>query len=89
MLFTSSMTVVSVTLMAATVLLVLVLASSHLASKLNVDSVGAGATGRFQIASAANAVKGQRDALFEVTGLSTTPLVGDALGFTTTGMGYL
>ena len=52
------------------------------------DSVGAGATGRFKIATAANAVKGQRDALFEVTGLSTTPLVGDALGFTTVGMGY-
>ena len=56
--------------------------------QVEVDSVGAGATGRFQIASAANAVKGQRDALFEVTGLSTTPLVGDALGFTTTGIGY-
>ena len=56
--------------------------------QVEVDSVGAGATGRFQIASAANAVKGQRDALFEVTGLTTTPLVGDALGFTTVGMGY-
>ena len=56
--------------------------------QVEVDSVGAGATGRFQIASAANAVKGQRDALFEVTGITTTPLVGDALGFTTVGMGY-
>ena len=52
------------------------------------DSVGAGATGRFQIKSASNAVSGQKDILLEVTGLSTTPLVGDALGFTTVGLGY-
>jgi hypothetical protein len=52
------------------------------------DSVGAGATGRFQIKSSSNAVSGQKDILFEITGLSTTPQVGDALGFTTVGMGY-
>ena len=52
------------------------------------DSVGAGATGRFQIKSTSNAVSGQKDILFEITGLSTTPKVGDALGFTTVGMGY-
>ena len=52
------------------------------------DSVGAGATGRFKIKSASNAVSGQKDILFEITGLSTTPKVGDALGFSTVGMGY-
>ena len=52
------------------------------------DSVGAGATGRFQIKNTSNAVSGQKDILFEITGLSTTPKVGDALGFTTVGMGY-
>ena len=52
------------------------------------DSVGAGQTGRFQIKNTSNAVSGQKDILFEITGLSTTPQVGDALGFTTVGMGY-
>ena len=52
------------------------------------DSVGAGATGRFQIKNTSNAVSGQKDILFEITGLSTTPKVGDALGFTTVGLGY-
>lgn len=52
------------------------------------DSVGAGATGRFQIKNTSNAVSGQKDILFEIAGLSTTPKVGDALGFTTVGMGY-
>jgi hypothetical protein len=50
--------------------------------------VGAGATGYVKIASASNAVTGQKDGLFEVVGLSTTPLVGDAIGFTTVGMGF-
>ena len=52
------------------------------------DSVGAGATGRFQIKNTSTAVTGQKDILFEITGLSTTPKVGDALGFTTVGMGF-
>ena len=52
------------------------------------DSVGAGATGRFQIKNTSNAVSGQKDILFEIAGLSTTPKVGDALGFTTVGAGY-
>ena len=33
-------------------------------------------------------VSGQKDILFEIAGLSTTPKVGDALGFTTVGLGY-
>ena len=53
-----------------------------------VDSVGAGATGYFRIGTGANAANGQADILFEVAGLSTTPIVGDALGFTTVGMGF-
>ena len=52
------------------------------------DRVGAGATGYVKIASASNAVGGQKDGLFEVIGLSTTPLVGDAIGFTTVGLGF-
>lgn len=56
--------------------------------QIEFDSVGAGATGRVQLASASNAVTGQKDALFEVTGITTTPLVGDALGFTTVGLGH-
>ena len=53
-----------------------------------VDSVGAGATGYFRVGTGANAANGQADILFEVAGLSTTPIVGDALGFTTVGMGF-
>ena len=55
---------------------------------IEVDSVGAGATGYFRLGSGSNAVNGQQDILFEVAGLSTTPIVGDALGFTTVGMGF-
>tara|TARA_B100000965_G_scaffold405985_1_gene442284 strand:- start:8394 stop:12425 length:4032 start_codon:yes stop_codon:yes gene_type:complete len=55
---------------------------------VEVDSVGAGATGYFRIASAANAVAGQKDILLEVAGLTTTPQVGDAIGFTTVGLGF-
>lgn len=55
---------------------------------VELDSVGAGATGYFRIATAANAVSGQKDILLEITGLSTTPLVGDALGFTTVGLAH-
>ena len=55
---------------------------------VELDSVGAGATGYFRIGTGSNAVSGQKDALFEVTGLSTTPIVGDALGFSTVGLGY-
>ena len=51
------------------------------------DSVGAGATGRVKIASASNAVGGQKDILLEVTGLTTAPIVGDSIGFTTVGLG--
>ena len=51
-------------------------------------SVGAGATGYVKIASASNSVGGQKDGLFEVTGLSTTPLVGDTIGFSTVGLGF-
>ena len=53
-----------------------------------VESVGAGATGYFRVGTGANAANGQADILFEVAGLSTTPIVGDALGFTTVGMGF-
>ena len=55
---------------------------------VEVDSVGAGGTGLFQIKSTSNAVSGQKDILLEIAGLSTTPKVGDALGFTTVGAGY-
>ncbi len=55
---------------------------------IEVDSVGAGATGYFRLGTGANAANGQADILFEVAGLSTTPIVGDALGFTTVGMGF-
>ena len=55
---------------------------------VELDSVGAGGTGYFRIGTGSNAVSGQKDALFEVTGLSTTPIVGDALGFSTVGLGY-
>lgn len=55
---------------------------------VELDSVGLGATGYFRIATGANAVSGQKDILLEVTGLSTTPKVGDALGFTTVGAGH-
>ena len=55
---------------------------------VELDSVGAGATGIFQIKSTSTAVSGQKDILFEITGLSTTPKVGDALGFTTVGLGF-
>jgi len=55
---------------------------------VELDSVGAGATGYFQIKSTSTAVSGQKDILFEITGLSTTPKVGDALGFTTVGLGF-
>ena len=51
------------------------------------DSVGAGATGRVKIASASNSVTGQKDILLEVAGLTTAPIVGDSIGFTTVGMG--
>ena len=55
---------------------------------VELDSVGAAATGRFQIKNTSTAVSGQKDILFEITGLTTTPKVGDALGFTTVGMGF-
>ena len=51
------------------------------------DSVGAGQTGRVKIATASNAVGGQKDILLEVTGLTTAPIVGDSIGFTTVGLG--
>ena len=51
------------------------------------DSVGAGQTGRTKIASASNSVGGQKDILLEVTGLTTAPIVGDSIGFTTVGLG--
>ena len=55
---------------------------------VEVDSVGAGATGIFRIKSTSTAVSGQKDILFEIVGLTTTPKVGDALGFTTVGLGF-
>ena len=55
---------------------------------VELDSVGAGATGYFQVASAANSVQGQKGILMELTGLTTSLTVGDALGFSTTGMGF-
>ena len=54
---------------------------------IELDSVGAGGTGYMRIASASNSVTGQKDILLEVTGLTTAPTVGDAIGFTTVGMG--
>jgi len=55
---------------------------------IELDSVGAGGTGYFRVGTGANAVAGQKDILLEVAGLSTTPTVGDAIGFTTVGMGF-
>lgn len=55
---------------------------------VEVDSVGAGQTGIFRIKTTSTAVSGQKDILFEITGLSTSPKVGDALGFTTVGLGF-
>ena len=87
--FTLSIIVVSVTLMVLTVPLVLVLLSSLLANMLKLTLLVLVQLVDSRSRTPANAVKGQKDdALFEVTGLSTTPLVGDALGFTTVGMGY-
>ena len=55
---------------------------------VELESVGAGATGYFRVGTGANAVAGQKDILLEVAGLSTTPTVGDAIGFTTVGLGF-
>tara|TARA_Y100001956_G_scaffold61175_1_gene60946 strand:- start:4357 stop:8367 length:4011 start_codon:yes stop_codon:yes gene_type:complete len=55
---------------------------------IEIDSVGAGATGWTKAASAANAIQGQKGILMELTGLTTSLTVGDALGFSTTGMGF-
>ena len=52
------------------------------------DSVGVGATGFAEVASAANSVQGQKGILLELSGLTTSLTVGDALGFSTTGMGF-
>ena len=56
--------------------------------KVELDSVGAGATGYFQVASASDSVQGQKGILMELTGLTTSLTVGDSLGFSTTGMGF-
>ena len=55
---------------------------------VELDSVGAGATGYFRIAAGSGSISGQKDILLEVAGLTTVPVVGDAIGFTTVGMGY-
>ena len=55
---------------------------------VELDSVGAAATGYFRVGTGANAVAGQKDILIEVAGLTTSPTVGDAIGFTTVGMGF-
>ena len=52
------------------------------------ESVGGGATGWTRLASASDAVGGQEGILLELTGLTTSLTVGDALGFSTTGMGF-
>ena len=55
---------------------------------VELDSVGAGGTGYFQVATAADSVQGQKGILMELTGLTTSLTVGDSLGFSTTGMGF-
>ena len=55
---------------------------------IELDSVGSGGTAWSKIASASNAVQGQKGILMELTGLTTSLTVGDALGFSTTGMGF-
>jgi len=55
---------------------------------IEIDSIGAGGTGFAIIASASDSVQGQQGILMELTGLTTSLTVGDALGFSTTGMGF-
>ena len=55
---------------------------------IEIDSIGAGGTGFAIIASASNSVQGQQGILMELAGLTTSLTVGDALGFSTTGMGF-
>ena len=53
-----------------------------------VDTIGVGYTGVFAIQGNDDAVnKGQRGAILEVDDLSDEPVVGSAIGFTTTGIG--
>ena len=55
---------------------------------IEIDSIGAGGTGFAIIASASDSVQGQQGILMELAGLTTSLTVGDALGFSTTGMGF-
>ena len=55
---------------------------------IEIDSVGSGGTGFAIIASASDSIKGQQGILLELAGLTTSLTVGDALGFTTTGIGF-
>ena len=49
-----------------------------------VDVIGAGYTGAFRISSTVGSISGQKGVILEVDNLSEEPLVGTAVGFTTT-----
>jgi hypothetical protein len=52
-----------------------------------IDVIGAGTTGQFKIAAVAGSVSGQKGVILEIDNCSAVPTVGDAVGFSTTGIG--